>query len=89
MRATAAMAGMRWRSKRLSASGSVALIGGHAEGGAGRGAESLGVPGTGGAGQQQNTSCGEGLGGAEERADVAGVLQAGENENQGGGGSGR
>ena len=59
----------------------------HPEGGPGRGAESLGVPGACGARQQQNTTRSEGFGRTEKRADVAGILQAGENEDQGGGGT--
>ena len=58
------------------------IDGGHTEGGAGRSAESLGVPGACGARQQQNTTCGEGFGRSEKRADVAGILQPGEDEDQ-------
>lgn len=57
--------------------------GGNAEGGAGRGAESFGVPGAGGSRQQQRAGGAEGFCGAQERADIAGVLQAGEDEDQG------
>ncbi len=57
--------------------------GGNAEGGAGGGAERFGVPGAGGAGQQENATGGEGFSGAQEGADVAGILQAGEDENSG------
>jgi hypothetical protein len=56
--------------------------GGNAEGGAGGGAERFGVPGTGRAWEQEKAGGGEGFGRAEERADVAGVLQTGEDENE-------
>ncbi len=58
------------------------VYGGNAKGGAGGRPEGFGVPGIGRAGQQKNASCSEGLGRAHEGADVAGVLQTGEDENQ-------
>ena len=48
-----------------------------AEDGAGGGAQGFLVPLAGGAGSGENTSCAEGFGGADEGAEVAGVLQAG------------
>src|ERR1700760_1388422 len=58
------------------------MYGGNAKGGAGGGAGSFGIPGVGRAGQKKNASCSEGLGRAQQGADVAGVLQTGEDENQ-------
>jgi hypothetical protein len=56
--------------------------GGNAEGGAGGSAECFGVPGAGGAWEQENAGGGEGFGRAQEGADVAGVLETGEDENE-------
>ena len=58
------------------------MQGGNAKGRAGGGAESFGVPGVGRTGQEKNASRTEGLGRAQECADVTGVLQTGEDENQ-------
>ena len=50
---------------------------GRAEGGAGRGAECLGVPDTDGAGQGNDAVGREGLGGANDGAQVSGILESG------------
>ena len=81
-RATAAMAGMLCSREQVEGFCFGCVDGGNAKGGAGGGAECFGVPGTGGAWEQENAGGGEGFGRAEERADVAGVLQTGEDENE-------
>ncbi len=56
---------------------------GHAEDGAGGGADDLGVPRVDGVGREEDLLRAEGFGGADEGAEVAGVLQAFEDERDG------
>ena len=56
---------------------------GEAEDGAGGGADDLGVPLVGGVGREEDLLHAEGFGGAEERAEVAGILKAFEDKGDG------
>lgn len=55
---------------------------GNSENAAGGGANGFGVPGADCAGERDDTGCAEGLGAAEDCAEVSGVLQAGEDEKE-------
>jgi hypothetical protein len=55
---------------------------GNAEDAAGRGADGLGVPGTDGAGEDEDAGDAEGFSGAKNGAEIAGVLEAGEEKQQ-------
>ena len=48
-----------------------------------RGADRLGIPGADGSGKAEDAVGAKGLGGAKDRAQIAGVLQSGENHDQG------
>lgn len=54
----------------------------NAERAAGRGAQGFGVPGADGAGERDNAGCAEGLRRAEDCAEIAGILQAGEDDEE-------
>ena len=56
-----------------------------AEDTAGGSADGFGVPGADGAGETEDAICAEGLGGAEDAAEVAGVLESCEDEDERGG----